>query len=65
VESGEGKNNTRPISKEVKGLNFMVLRIIAAGLSPGSSKCPVETDSIPVTLAFRTAVVANDPDVVQ
>jgi len=64
VESGEGKNSTRPISKEVTGLNFMVLRIIA-GLSPSSIKCPVETGSIPMTLAFRTAVVANDLDVVQ
>jgi hypothetical protein len=49
----------------VTGLNFMVLRIIAAGLSPSSIKCPVETGSIPMTLAFRTAVVANDLDVVQ
>jgi hypothetical protein len=48
----------------VTGLNFMVLQIIA-GLSPSSIKCPVETGSIPMTLAFRTAVVANDLDVVQ
>jgi hypothetical protein len=65
VESGEGKNSARPISKEVTGLNFMILRIIAAGLSPSSIKCPVETGSIPKTLAFRTAVVANELDVVQ
>ena len=58
-------NNTRPISEEVTGLNFMVLRIIAAGLSPSSIKCRVETGSILLTLAFGTAVVANDPDVVQ
>jgi hypothetical protein len=61
---GQEQHQTDYYSKEVTGLNFMVLQIIA-GLSPSSIKCPVETGSIPMTLAFRTAVVANDLDVVQ